>query len=140
MAVPNPSSTLAISHQPNHCVAEAIAQWAGDGLQDAPHRGIDRFKDADALDAKPEGREEQGKYAPAHAVIEVSTEKATPRDFQYQAGSCHSVQKHSARKVDSKFDRDQTIENAVSGAFDRLNDSACHARTIIELNARNVSF
>ncbi len=37
----------------------AIAQGAADDLQDSPCRGIDRLQDAYALDAKPEGYEEQ---------------------------------------------------------------------------------
>ena len=39
------------------------------------------------------------------------TRRRPPHDFQHQAGTCHSIQKHSARKVASKFDRDQTIIN-----------------------------
>ena len=69
-----------------------------------------------------------------HLQPGLSTEKATPRDFQHPAGSCHSI-----RKSASKFDRDQTIINAVTGAFDRR-VLALAARTIIELNARNAYF
>src|SRR5262249_26653744 len=49
----------------------AIAELAGRYLEDAPCRRIYRLEDANALDAKSKGREEQRKYAPTHAVIEI---------------------------------------------------------------------
>src|SRR5262249_61243024 len=47
---------------------------AGCNLQNAPGRRIDCFEDADPLHAQAEGREEERKNAPAHAVVEVVEE------------------------------------------------------------------
>jgi len=43
-----------------------------------------------------------------------------PTQFSTSTRELSQHREASARKVDTKFDRDQTIVNAVSGAFDRL--------------------
>src|SRR5215208_6282057 len=51
--------------------SRAVAQGAGHDLQDASNRRVDGLQDPDAPHLEPEGREVEGEYAPAHAVVEV---------------------------------------------------------------------